>query len=340
MASIVARVYRNQMVESVHYGDWVIVDHEGRIIAWQGDPHLRTFIRSAAKPIQAVPIVTEGAADRFRLTDSELAVICSSHSGEPEHLAAVSSILAKIGLDHKALRCGVHPPRDPQQQQLLIRTGAEPNELHNNCSGKHAGMLALCVHKGWDLNTYTDPGHPLQQMILSYISEFCGASADTISLGIDGCGVPVFGLALVEMALAWARLADPSRFSPQWAVAVEWITLSMRRHPNLVAGSNRLCTDLMRAFRPCGLVAKAGAEAVYCIALPDRGWGLALKIADGSSRAIAPVVLAILSRLGYSGDRKILSQYQPAVIYNHHRQPVGEIVPDLSEAIFERVVHQ
>ena len=283
MASIVARVYRNQMVESVHYGDWVIVNQEGKIIASQGDPGLKTFFRSAAKPIQALPVVEQGAADHFGFNDEELAVMCASHNGEPEHLAAVSSILAKIGLDQTALQCGVHPPRHPGQLHLLIRTGAEPSELHNNCSGKHAGMLTLCVYHGWDLDGYTAPGHPLQQMVLSYISEFCDAAEDTINLGIDGCGVPVFGLSITQMALGWARLADPSRFSPQRVKAVERIRKAMGSHPHLVAGSNRLCTDLLKAFRSHGLVAKSGAEAVYCIAMPDRGWGLA-KIADGSSR--------------------------------------------------------
>lgn len=325
-------------MESVHYGDWVIVDQAGRIIACQGDPQLRTYFRSAAKPIQALPVVEQGAADHFGFTDAELAVTCASHSGEPEHLAAVSSMLAKMGLDHTALQCGIHPPKDPNQQRLLAVTGAEPTQLHNNCSGKHAGMLALCLYNGWDRDKYTDPDHPLQRLLISYIGEFCGTPADKISLGIDGCGVPVYGVSIAAMALAWARLADPSQFGQQRIQAVKRIMGAMSGYPRQVAGTNQFCTDLMIAFHHHGLVAKSGAEAVYCLALPDRGWGLALKIADGGSRAVAPVVLAILSQLGYSGDRNVLSHYLPAVINNHHRQPVGEIVPDLSEAIFERVV--
>ena len=305
MASIVARVYRNQMGESVHYGDWVIVDPDGAIIASQGNPQLKAYFRSAAKPIQALPVVEQGACDCFGFSDPELAVMCASHDGEPQHLAAVSSILAKICLDYNALQCGIHPPREPHLYQVLIRTGAEPHELHNNCSGKHAGMLALCVYHGWDRESYRSPDHPLQQMLLTYISEFCDAAGDKITLGTDGCGVPVYGLSITQMALAWARLADPRRFPPQRRAAVKRIVRAMSSHPHMVAGTNRLCTILMRAFASYGLAAKSGAEAVYCIALPDRGWGLALKIADGSSRAVAPVVLAILEHLGYSGDRHV-----------------------------------
>lgn len=338
MASVVAKVYRSQIVESVHRGSWVIVDAQGRIAASQGDPYLKTFFRSAAKPIQALPIVESGAADRFGFTDAELAVMCASHSGEPEHIQTVTSILNKLGLDHHALQCGVHPPRDQKSLQALIQAGEKPNQLYNNCSGKHAGMLALSMYHHWDLNNYIEIDHPLQQLVLSYISDFCGVEREQMALGIDGCGVPVFGFSIYNMALAWARLADPSGLSPERAGAVQRITEAMRSYPILTAGTGELTADLMRAYLQYKLVAKSGAEAVYCLTLPDRGWGLALKIEDGSSRAVAAVLLAILDKLGYIGDSNILEAYRPQLVRNHRGRVVGEIVADLSEAKFERIV--
>lgn len=340
MVSVVAKVYRSQMEESIHRGAWVIVDAEGKIAASQGDPYLRTYFRSAAKPIQAVPVVETTAAEHFGFTDAELAVMCASHSGEPEHISTVIAILNKLGLDYQALRCGVHPPRNQRSLETLIQSGKAPNQLHNNCSGKHAGMLALSLFHNWDLGRYTELDHPLQQMLLTYISEFCSIPQDQISLGIDGCGVPVYGMPIYNMALAWARLADPSKLGLQRAKAVRRITQAMRSHPHLVAGSLQFTTDLMQAYWKHEIAAKSGAEAVYCLALPDRGWGLALKIEDGSSRAVAPVVLAILDKLGYIGDSTILERYRPLLIRNHRERVIGEITADLSEAKFERVVNQ
>lgn len=338
MASVVAKVYRGSLVESVHYGDWVICDAQGRIVFSQGDPHYVTFFRSAAKPIQAIPIVELGVADAYGFTTAELAVMCASHSGEAEHVQTVQSILNKIGLDHTALQCGIHLPKDKAVLQRVLQSGQPINELYNNCSGKHAGMLAICMYQGWDINTYTTPEHPLQQLLAQYVSEFCQVPREQLIIGVDGCGVPVFGCALDQMARAYARLVTGEGLPPERAQAAERVTTAMRMHPSLVAGSNQICTDLMRAFSQYRLVAKAGAEAVYCVGLPDRGWGLALKIEDGNSRAISAIVLAILKQLGYSGDNEIIRKYDPLVITNHHQQVVGMIVADIEQVAFERVM--
>ncbi len=338
MSSIVARVVRGSMVESVHYGAWVIVDRDGNVIGNQGNAEMTTYFRSAAKPIQALPVVELNVADHFGFTDQELVVMCASHNGEAEHTKVVAGILAKFGLDYTALKCGIHPPRDEKSRQKLIQLQQEPNQLHNNCSGKHAGMLALALYHGWEIDNYFEVDHPLQQMLLSYISQLCGLDQKEITLGIDGCGVPVFGFGIKQMATGWARLADPTGLSPKRRDAVKRLTGAMQAYPHLLAGTNRFDTEVMQAFGNYQLVAKSGAEAIYCLALPTQGWGLALKIADGNPRAVPAVILAILEQLGYSDDSNLLAKYRPLLIKNHRQDSIGKIVADLSEATFEGVV--
>ncbi len=327
MAEILANVYRGELVESCHRGDWVITDVDGGIVHRQGDPGKRTYWRSSAKPFQAVPVVESGAYKAYGLRPEELAVMCASHSGEGYHVDAVQSILRKIGLNASYLQCGVHPPVYRPAAEALACQGRKPDELHSNCSGKHSGMLALCRYFGWDLQTYLEPRHPLQQMTLQYVSEVTGTAIEDIVIGVDGCGVPVFGLTLQSMARAWALLAAPSAaLTGERAAALRTVADAMRDHPHMVAGTERLCTDLMRGYAEVGLVAKMGAEAVYCIGLPNCGWGLALKVEDGSSRAVPAIVLSILNQLGYS-SRHIpeLEKYVPLLVKNHRQRIVGRI---------------
>src|SRR5258708_9699141 len=211
-ASLV-EVWRGPIVESRHRGHLTAVDGRGETIAALGLPETVTYVRSSGKPFQALPVIVSGAADRFGFTEQEIAIACGSHSGESIHVDAVRSMLAKIGLDESALKCGVHEPFSAEVARQLARNQTPPNVLQNNCSGKHAAMLALAVHIGALTGSYDDPRHPVQQAIAKTVAEFSDIPPDQIAIGVDGCGVPVFGMTVRAMALMYARLvAPPERF--------------------------------------------------------------------------------------------------------------------------------
>ncbi len=296
---------RGPIVESVHYGSAAVVDPAGRILASAGDPAQVSYYRSASKPIQAVPVVESGAADRYGFTPAEIAIICGSHGGEDIHLATVQSILQKIGMSADLLACGAHPPYDKRAAAALAAAGGTPTPLCNNCSGKHAGMLTLCAFYGWDPAGYQRPGHPVQERMLQTVAEFTGLPPAQIAQGTDGCSVVTFGVSTYHMAFSFARLAQPPA---DWPAArrdaCARITAAMVAHPEMVAArQDRLDTDLMRAYNG-RLIAKAGAEGVYCLAvLPggaERVRGLALKLLDGDEggRARNPAVLGLLEQDG------------------------------------------
>lgn len=293
MSEHVVEVVRGTVVESRHRVHAAVVDSSGRMRAWAGDPELLTFIRSAAKPFQALPIVGDGAMDRFGLSIEELALCCGSHSGEPRHVGAASEILRKVGLEGEALACGPHAPFHAESRRELAEAGLEPVRLHNNCSGKHAGMIALARVHGWDPEGYERAEHPVQQRILSELSRWLDMPPEAMALGTDGCGVVSVGIPIHQMALAYARLARAARLGEREPT---YVVGAMTSYPEMVAGEGRLCTDLMQ--HTAGRVfAKVGAEGVYCVGVPGAELGIALKVEDGSSRALGPAVLAILRQL-------------------------------------------
>ena len=312
--------------ESVHRGAVAVVDPDGRIRYAAGDPALPLFLRSSAKPLQAIPLVESGGADRYELTERELAVICGSHSGEPMHLEAVRAILAKAGLDEKALQCGAHPPLDPSRAAALIREGRTPGPIHNNCSGKHAGMLAACRTRDWPVDSYLDPDHPLQREIAEIVGVFCGVPVEGIPRGIDGCGVPTFHVTVHAVGRAFACLADPARLPEGRALAVRRITRALAAHPEMMSGTGRLCAALMTALGD-RLFCKTGGEAVFGIGLPARGWGIGIKIEDGSNRGMGAVAVEALRQLGVPEAAEVAAlapQHHP-VIRNHAGREVGQI---------------
>ncbi len=259
-----------------------------------GDAEGYIYARSSAKPFQAMPLVLSGVADALGLTDEELAVACASHNAEEPHLAAVRSILKKAHLSEEDLQNGAHPPLYAPAAAELARSGEEPETIHGNCSGKHAGMLAVCVHRGWETESYRDPDHPLQLWILEIVARVCDLERDEILLGGDGCGVPSYGMPLKNLASGFARLATGENLPDDLAGAAQRIRVVMQQHPYMVAGTERFDTAVMRGT---DLVSKSGAEAVFAAASPE-GWGLALKISDGASRALRPAALAALARRG------------------------------------------
>ncbi len=287
-------VRRGGLVESIHRGRLVVCDPEGDVLEAVGDHEAYIFARSAAKPFQALPLVLSGAADAFGLTDRELAVACASHNAEEPHLAAVRSILKKAGLDEVDLQSGAHPPMYGPEAAKLARGGEEPRPIHGNCSGKHAGMLAVCVHEGHETLSYRDPGHPLQRYILGLIAEVCGLREDEVLVAGDNCGVPAFALPLQSFSKGLARIATGEELSDELAGAALRIRDAMRAHPFMVAGTGRFDTELMERMN---LLVKGGAEAVLAVGNPE-GWGMALKISDGSQRAVRPAALAALGGMG------------------------------------------
>ena len=301
----VVAVWRGDLIQTIHRGRYVVRDTRGELIDSLGDPESYIHLRSTAKPFQALPLVFSGAVDAFGITDEELAVVCASHSAEPKHLAAVRSVLSKAGLSEADLRSGVHPPIYALAAARLARSGEEPRPIHGNCSGKHAGMLAMCAHAGWDPAGYRDPESPLQKLIRRTVAKLCGLEPEAVQLAGDGCGVPVFALPLENLALGFARLAvgGAEDFPKDLSEAVRRVRDAMRAHPYMVAGTGRFDTRLMEAT---GLVAKGGAEGIFAAGSPE-GWGLALKVSDGARRAVAPAVLGALGRRGVRVPREMSS---------------------------------
>ena len=332
-AAVLVEVWRGPIIESLHRGHLIAVDGEGNTIAEIGDAKTVTFIRSSGKPFQAIPLITSGAADRFGLTEKEIAIACGSHSGEPIHVQTTQSILQKIGLDATALKCGVHEPFSAEVARELVKNQQSPNVLQNNCSGKHAGMLALAKHLGAPVETYDSPDNPVQQQILSAVSEFSNMSPSEIAIGTDGCGVPVFGLSVRAMALMYARLVHPpAHFDTTVRNACSRILHAMTTYPEMVGGTkDRLDTELIRAAGG-GLISKIGAEGVYTVGvMPCDQWrtgiGFALKMEDGDDkRARPPAVIEALRQLRVLRDKEIssLASYAPTPITNRRGEQVGE----------------
>ncbi len=329
-------VWRGPLVESRHRGHVAAVDGAGRIVARLGEPETPTFMRSSAKPLQALPLLSSGAADRFGFNERELALACASHSGQDLHAETAAGMLRKLGLDETALRCGVHEPFDQETAARLRERGQSPSILRNNCSGKHAGMLALALHLGAPPETYDRPEGPVQQAILRAVARFCGLAESELAVGVDGCGVPVYGMPVRSMALAYARLvAPPAGFDGPTRRAAARVVAAMMTHPEMIGGTiDRFDTQVMRAARG-RVISKVGAEGVYTAGvLPGEGWpeglGLAFKIEDGEDRRSRPTVaVECLRQLGVlNGDAlEALSPYSKFPVRNHRGEIVGEIRP-------------
>lgn len=324
-------VTRGALVENVHRAHAVVTDTDGNVLQAAGDPKRVTFLRSSAKPLQALAMVESGAAERFGFTDRELAVMSASHQGESFHVAAVQSALAKIGLTEEALACGTHAPGHGPTAAALIRAGEAPRKVHSNCSGKHTSMLALCQHEGWDIVGYTAPEHPVQVRIRGVLAEVSGLRPEEVYVAVDGCDAPVFALPLRNIARAFAVLARPVGVSPEREAALQRISRAMRAHPEMVDGTAGFTTHLMREAGD-NVVSKSGAEALFCAGALAQGWGIAVKIEDGNARAHPLLVPQLLAELGVISQEQrdcLRALHAPAVL-NTAGAAVGEIRPLLS----------
>ncbi len=303
ISPVLVTLTRGGIVEVSHRGYVCVTDNRSEVLLSRGDPDFVTFLRSSAKPFQAAAVVLSGAAERFALTDREIALIAGSHSGEPIHTQLVAELLGRAGLGVDALQCGIHPPLDPETRVTLERSGVDPTPLHHNCSGKHTGMLLTAIHSGQPPMNYLDPTVPIQQRITSVIAESGGVAPDSIVIGIDGCSAPVHGVPMRAIATMFARLVEPYGVSMQLAEALRRVGSAMRAFPEMVAATHgRICTDLMREGIGRLITAKAGAEGVYGVGWWDektgRAMGAAVKIEDGAQRGRDPVSLSILQRYG------------------------------------------
>jgi L-asparaginase II len=289
----VVRVSRGEETESVHRVDAVLVGRtQGEEVRF-GDPDRLAFWRSAFKPFQALPLVEDGVAEALGWGPRELALAAASHAGRPEHVELAASMLASAGLSAGDLECGTHVPYDAEAAEAVLRAGRGYGPLHNNCSGKHAGMLALAVHHGWPTRGYIEADHPVQARIRRGLERWLDVEPASLAWARDGCGVPTACLTLRQMARAYARLAQAAT---EGGGAPRCIVDAMTAHPELVSGPGRPVARLMRETGG-RLLAKEGAEGVFCAAGVAEGWGVALKVADGAGRAAPPALVAILEAL-------------------------------------------
>lgn len=318
----VIEVVRGTTVEARHRVHVAVVDAAGVLVASVGDPAMATGYRSAAKPFQALPLVEDGVMERFGLTLEELALCCASHEGEDAHVAGARSILAKAGLDESALRCGPHPPFSEASARALTLRGEEPGRIHNNCSGKHAGMLALAVAHGWDPEGYHLADHPVQRRMLQEVVRWTGVGAAGVETAVDGCGVVCFTVPLDAMAGSFARFAAAAHRGEAPGRIVE----AMVTHPFMVGGTRRCCTEVMDRTGPRAFV-KLGAEGAYGGGLPARGLGFAIKVTDGARRAVEVALIRVLEDLGAldGADVDALKYWRRTPVKNTLREVVGEV---------------
>ncbi len=318
-------VHRGDIEESRHRVQCAAVTVDGTVRAATGHAQRVTSFRSAAKPFQLLPFVERGHANALGCSEAELAIMAASHSGSREHLSLVRGLLARIDLEPRHLACGYHDPQDAESLADVRRDPARCGSLYNNCSGKHAGMLAFALAEGWPVEGYEQPEHPLQQLMLRTVAECCGVSPESVRTGVDGCGVPVFGVPLAAMALGYARLGDAMTHARDArARALQRIARAMTAHPVLVEGHGRLATELMLATGG-RVLAKSGAEGLLLLADPARGLGLALKCEDGAMRAMGPAAVELLHVLGTLRPDELgpLERQRRAPVHNAAGHEVG-----------------
>lgn len=330
----VIEVTRGRIVESIHFGAAAVVTSEGRLIAYHGDPYAVSFMRSAAKPFQALPFIELDGDEKFGFTPAEVGLICASHSGTDEHREALMRLQAKIGITEADLMCGTHPPfHQPTADSLLIQ-GLKPTSNRHNCSGKHTGMLAHALLRGMPLSKYLEMDLPVQQSILQDFAEMCGMPAEQVELGIDGCSAPNFAVPLFNAALGFARLSDPRDQKPERARACQKIFDGMVGAPGMVAGPGRFDTLFMETKKG-QILTKTGAEGYQAFGVPATngrpGLGIVLKIADGdlTERARTLMGLEILRQLDLltPDEATQLAAFDTRKITNWRNIEVGEIRP-------------
>jgi L-asparaginase II len=325
---VLVEVTRGATVESQHRGAAIVIDSRGgRLAAW-GDVDAAIFPRSSVKPLQALPLLESGAAARFSVSAHELALACSSHSGEPQHVAIARGWLARLGKTETDLICGPHAPINQEAAEALVRAGREPARLHNNCSGKHLGFLTLAMHLGAPPEDYGNPEHPVQRHVRRVLSEMGGTDLSSAPVAGEGCGVPVVAMPLAAVARAFARLTELKDLPHARAEAISRVVWAMTTHPYFIGGTDRF--DTLVTERAAGRVlVKGGAEGVCAGALLDHGLGFAVKIDDGAKRAAETAMAALLARYADENGalRETIAAFRVTPVLDTRSQPIGRIRP-------------
>jgi L-asparaginase II len=293
--AVLVEVSRGRLVESSHRASIAVADPQGRVVFAAGALDALVFPRSAAKPLQALPLIANGVADRLGITSEEIAVACGSHGGEPLHVGVVERMLAKAGATVADLECGAHWPLDEPAARGLAARCETPSAVHNNCSGKHAGFLCLARDGGVPSEGYVHPDHPVMRRVTATLAAVTGATLDASCMGIDGCSIPCFAMPLRSLATAFARLGTGVELSDEHAAAAARIRAAVVAHPDMIAGPGKFDTEIARICGPAALC-KCGAEGVAAIALPAAGLGIAVKVADGAGRAAQAAAAAMIGR--------------------------------------------
>ena len=316
-------VTRGDEIESEHRVHAAIVGEGDELLGAARDPDSFTYWRSCAKPFQVIPFLSSGGFDAFHWGDEQLAVACASHGGEPEHVKIVEQMLHDLGLEEGDLACGPHDPSSQRGAKILRESGGRPSRVHNNCSGKHAAMMAMARHKGWPTRGYERRDHNVQRTILHEISLWTGVPCNKITEAVDGCGVVVFGMTLERMARAYSRFAVTAERGEEYPRRV---VNAMSSHPFLVGGTDRFDSDLIAATKG-RVVSKVGAEGVHCAMLPDRGIGVAIKVEDGAQRAQVPALLRLLQEIDALPDPlpPKLDEWSRKAVKNTRGECVGQI---------------
>lgn len=330
MSVEMVHVYRGEEIESIHRGDIVAVDKCGSIVFSYGDPYKRTYWRSAAKPFQVIKFVESGGIEKYGLKSNELALMTSSHGGEEKHVETLESILSKICKSVSDLDCGVSRPMNEKRYKEMLMSGEPFSAATNPCSGKHSGMIGLGVIKGIPLENYIDKEHPIQQIMIDTICDVANIDKKDLGIAIDGCGVPVFALPIYNMALAFSKLSKPHDMTNPRDEALSKIGNGMVSEPFYVAGTRRLDTVIMEETKG-RILAKLGAESVYCMTVMDKGIGIALKTEDGGYRALDSIAPVLLYKHGYidKDEYRAIESRLPLEIKNHRGQVVGRLVSAL-----------
>jgi L-asparaginase II len=328
MEPVVVLETRAGLLECTHHVR-AVVWKGGQVAKAAGDADSYVYLRSSAKPVQALASVLTGAADRFAMTDAELALACGSHGGEPFHVETAAGLLAKIGLAEGALQCGAHAPAFEPAARALWASGAEPTQLHNNCSGKHSAMLACCVASGWETKTYLDPEHPLQVLNRANVAAFAGLSPADVKLGTDGCSAPVFAVPLAACARVFAGIANRNEakgVSEPQRVASRRVCAALRERPEMIGGTKRVDSDVIRVTGG-RVICKVGAEGLWCAGVQGADLGVAVKCEDGSAPPAYWTGLSLLRGLGVLGDAEWaeISSHLHLVRRNHRKIEVGEV---------------
>ncbi len=322
--------YRGNVLENVHYGAVSVVDESGKVLYAAGDPHHMTFLRSAAKPFQALPAMKRRIDEVYGLTGEETALFAASHRGESFHIDALESLMGKIGIQEDALHCCATYPLNEDAKAERHQNHETKRRIFHNCSGKHSGMIALCKHMGWDEATYYQPEHPLQKEILETLADIAEVPVSSIPQGIDGCGLPIYAIPLDRIAYSFLKLACPDLIRyPETAEAAARIAKVMNEYPDIIADTKFVCSALLKDDN---LTAKGGAKGVYGIGLRKERLAISLKVSDGSEQVWPCIIATILERLGYSNQATIDRLYElvPNEILNDGGTLVGE-----RRAVFE-----